>query len=64
MNVRELSSLEAAVVGAALEWMEAKQGSKYGPNHKLLIRTLEHLDEACCDLAADCGEDRWSDPYE
>lgn len=64
MTSYPMTDLEAVVIEAAMEWMEAKEGNKYGPNHRQLTNCLNALDQACCDLAAECGDVKWRNPHE
>ena len=58
-----MTQQEAEVIGAAMEWIEAKEGNRYGPNHRQLTAALNRLDKACCDLASEC-EGRWENPHD
>lgn len=55
---------EAAVIEAAMEWATLKQGSQYGPLYKALTNALNHLDEACSDLFAECEGGPWRNPHD
>lgn len=63
-SMRPITPQEAAVVAAAMEWIEAKTGAQYGPNHRQLTCALNQLNKACCDLASECDGEPWRNPHD